>query len=62
VGVGGRGNLLSPQITEKRGGGSGGGILPSPRLSSPCVTAYVSPLTEYSGVGSGGTSNWGRGW
>jgi hypothetical protein len=28
----------------------------------PCVTAYVSPLTEYSGEGSGGTSNWGRGW
>ena len=53
VGVGGRGNLLFPQITEKRGGGSGGGILPSPGVSSPYVTAYVSPLTTHSGEGSG---------
>ena len=62
VGVGGRRNFASPQITEKRRGGLGGEIPLSPKLSSPYELAYVSPLTEYSGEGSGGTSNWGRGW
>jgi len=61
VGVGGRGNLLSPQLTEKRRGGSGGGILPAPRVLSPCILTYASPFTNHSGEGSGGTSNWGRG-
>jgi hypothetical protein len=56
VGVGGRGDFLFPQIKEKRRGGLGGEILLSPKLSAPYVLAYASPLTEYSGVGSGGTS------
>ena len=56
-----RGFFPFSRVTEKRGGGSGGGIPPAPGVSAPCVTAYASPLTEYSGVGSGGTSNWGRG-
>jgi len=61
---GGRGEekLRFPQITEKRGGGLGGEIPLSPKLSAPYVLAYVSSLTEYLGEGSGGTSNWGRGW
>jgi len=61
VGVGGRGNLLSPQITEKRRGGLGGEIPLSPKLSAPCVTAYAVPFTIHSGEGSGRPSNWGRG-
>ena len=44
VGVGGRGNLLSPQITEKRRGGSGGGIPPSPeRRGEGRLTSFASP-------------------
>jgi len=62
VGVWGRRYFASPWITEKRRGGSGGGILPSPRVSAPYELAYVSPLTEYSGERSGKPMNWGRGW
>jgi len=32
-----------------------------PRVSSPCVTAYVSSFTNHLGEGSGRPSNWGRG-
>jgi hypothetical protein len=57
-----RGFFPFSRFTEKRGGGSGGGIPPSPRVPAPYVIAYVIPFTIHSGEGSGGTSNWGRGW
>jgi len=62
VGVLGEEKLRFPQITEKRRGGLGGEIPLAPKLSSPYELAYVIPFTLQSGVGSGGTSNWGRGW
>jgi len=61
VGVWGRRYFASPRLTEKRRGGLGGEIPLSPKMSAPYVTAYVSALTEYSGVGSGKPMNWGRG-
>ena len=40
----------------QRSGGLGGEIRLSPKMSTPYELAYVSPLTEYSGEGSGGPS------
>jgi len=37
--VWGRRYFASPRITEKRGGGSGGGIPPAPGVAAPYVLA-----------------------
>ena len=60
-GSGGEETSSSPGLQKREVGVPGAGFFPPPVLSAPCVTAYASPLTEYSGVGSGRPSNWGRG-
>ena len=61
VGVWGRRYFASPRLREREEGAPGEGFLHPPALSVPYELAYVSSLTNQSGVGSGGTSNWGRG-
>ena len=51
VGVWGRRNFASPRITEKRGGGSGGGILPAPGVVSAVRISVCHPLHDSLGGG-----------
>jgi len=61
VGVWGRRNFASPSLRKREEGVPGERFFSPPVLSAPYEVAYVSPLTEYSGEGSGRPSNWGRG-
>ena len=60
-GSGGEETSSPPYLQKREVGVPGAGFFPPPALSAPYELAYASPFTNYSGVGSGGTSNWGRG-
>ena len=51
VGVGGRGNLLFPLLTEKRRGGSGGEIRLAPGVVSSVCISVCHPLHDPIGGG-----------